>query len=141
MITNISDTLVVVSLIIIVAIVFSANLTILYYNKLYISDIALINSLENINNAIQKVYAKPLTSETIIIYLPQGSIIHIKNNTLFFDSQINITLYDPNNIILKTDKGKITYKIFFNEFIIYNNINKIIIICTNIDRVEFRSAY
>lgn len=127
----ISNILVTASLLIIIVLSLIPILPIIYFYQNYVTEISLVNILEEINNGIQKVYSRPLTSVQIFIKLPQGEWIYLLNNTIKFSKKINIELFDPNNIIESITFNEIKYKIKFNEIFITSNVNYLRIICVN----------
>jgi hypothetical protein len=135
MASNIADLLVVISLIAIVSFSFISSLPIIYMNRNYFEDYAIINAIEILNNAIQSVYNNPESSVSVNIYLPTGSWIIVENDTIKWSKSISVQVYDPNKIIIQIGNVFLKYKILFNNFIINKNINKLIIKCINYNKI------
>ncbi|MDT7892410.1 MAG: hypothetical protein RQ952_06760 [Thermoproteota archaeon] len=128
MASNTADLLVVLSLFVILSVSFISSLPIIYENKFFFEDEALIRALNDLNNAIQIVYGHPLSSITLKIYLPMGSWIIIENSTIKYSKNIKIQLFDQNKIISSIGDNYIVYKLtFYNKTIISNNINNLVI--------------
>ncbi len=123
---------------------FYSSTSLTHLNEGLSSEIALIKALERLNNAIQFVYGRPLTSLSLILLLPQGSWIYIRDSEIQFNLNLNINLYDPNKIILKINNDKIIYdnnKIIFNEIMLNEKINKITIKYISAEKILIEKVY
>ncbi|HLI45738.1 MAG TPA: hypothetical protein VKU94_00925 [Geobacterales bacterium] len=133
MAANFSDYLVIFTLLAIISLAFINSLPLIYLDKNYFEDQALLRAVQEINNAIQFVYSQPLSSLTIKIYLPQGAWIYITKNYIGLSKKIFLELNDPNHIIKNFNGSYIFYNFnFSNTLIINNNINYIRILCISL---------